>query len=195
MADVTTRYDLPFQEGTDPPDGGQLGQELAEAVEAALGGVDDRVNTLQATATGPSRGVVKFANRPTNKSCTTATTAILRLDSVPLLAGRTYRIVATGIRGDTDTSTGRYKTEIRMNTSGTAVVGTPSIRRVEAGDTDSAHVEKYYTPATNQTISLLLTANCYAGAATVNILGTDEGGIDMWVEDMGPAIADTGTDL
>ncbi len=41
MADTTTRYAFPFQEDADLPDGPALGQNLAEAVEAALADVED----------------------------------------------------------------------------------------------------------------------------------------------------------
>jgi hypothetical protein len=45
MADTTTRYGFPFQEATDPPDGAAVGQDLAEAVEASLGTVEDAADT------------------------------------------------------------------------------------------------------------------------------------------------------
>lgn len=47
MADVTTRYSFPFHETTDAPDGPALGEDLAEAVETALGSVDDRVTVVE----------------------------------------------------------------------------------------------------------------------------------------------------
>lgn len=52
MADVTTRYSLPYQEATDAPDGPDLGQDLAEATDAALGTLEDahdaRLDTAEA---------------------------------------------------------------------------------------------------------------------------------------------------
>lgn len=55
MADTTARYGFPYQEGTDPPDGPDLGQDLAEAVETSLGTVEDahdgRLDTLETAAT------------------------------------------------------------------------------------------------------------------------------------------------
>lgn len=47
MADATSRYSLPYQELTDAPNGADLGQDLAEAVETALGAVDDRVTAIE----------------------------------------------------------------------------------------------------------------------------------------------------
>lgn len=39
----TTRYSFPYQLDADAPDGPALGQDLAEAIEASLGSVEDRV--------------------------------------------------------------------------------------------------------------------------------------------------------
>lgn len=44
MADTTTRYGWPYQEGSDPPDGANLGQDLAEAIEATVGDLEDATN-------------------------------------------------------------------------------------------------------------------------------------------------------
>jgi hypothetical protein len=51
MADTTTRYGFPFQEAADPPDGAGVGQDLAEAVEASLGDVEDDLTALTARVT------------------------------------------------------------------------------------------------------------------------------------------------
>jgi hypothetical protein len=50
MPDTTTRYGLPFQEPGDAPDGPLLGEDLADAVEAAIGGVDDRLEAAEDAA-------------------------------------------------------------------------------------------------------------------------------------------------
>src|SRR5688572_7086201 len=56
MADTTARYGFPFQEATDPPDGASLGQDLAEAVEATIGDIEDRgklfIERIRFTANG-----------------------------------------------------------------------------------------------------------------------------------------------
>src|SRR5690242_12273763 len=52
MADTTARYAWPFQEADDPPDGADLGQALAEAVETTVGGIDDRLGTAETTLSG-----------------------------------------------------------------------------------------------------------------------------------------------
>lgn len=44
MPDTTARYSLPFQEAGDAPDGPNLGEDLATAVDTALGGVEDKLD-------------------------------------------------------------------------------------------------------------------------------------------------------
>lgn len=76
---ATSRYALPYQGLSDAPNGPTLGQNLAQAVETALGTVDDRVTTaendindLQAlqfyrqrrTVTGSVAGTVQFNSIP-----------------------------------------------------------------------------------------------------------------------------------
>lgn len=51
MADTTTRYSWPYPELTDAPDGPALGQDLAEAAEVTVGGIDDRVTTAEGAIT------------------------------------------------------------------------------------------------------------------------------------------------
>jgi hypothetical protein len=65
MPETTTRYDLPWQEIDDPPDGSGLGQDLAERVEVVLGEVEDKVD---AYINGPTRSVITASgtwNKPT----------------------------------------------------------------------------------------------------------------------------------
>lgn len=195
MPGDTTRYSWPYQSLGDAPDGAALGASLATAVEATVGSIDDRVDALEDETVKP-RGVTRWGNRPTNRSCTTAETTILRIDNITLVSGRAYRLAASGCRGDTDTATGRFKFVLRLSTAGVATTGSGLVRRAEGGDTDSAHLERYYVSAVNTTTaSLLLTGTAVGGAASVNVLGSDEGGIDLYVEDLGLAQADTGVDL
>ncbi|MEV0902885.1 hypothetical protein [Actinoplanes sp. NPDC049802] len=60
MAATTARYAFPYQEATDPPNGATLGQNLATAVEASLGTVEDahdaRLDVLEARTTGKPIG-------------------------------------------------------------------------------------------------------------------------------------------
>jgi hypothetical protein len=46
MANTTSRYGWPYQELTDAPNGAAVGQDLAQAVEATVGGIHDDLNGL-----------------------------------------------------------------------------------------------------------------------------------------------------
>lgn len=63
----TTRYSFPYQTDSDAPDGPALGQDLAEAVEAALGALEDAhdaVDTrLTALEAGPTVRACKLAQQ------------------------------------------------------------------------------------------------------------------------------------
>lgn len=50
MADTTAIYGWPYQEATDPPDGAAVGQDLAEAIEATVDGLDDRIDAYDTAA-------------------------------------------------------------------------------------------------------------------------------------------------
>lgn len=47
MAGTTPIYSFPYQGPNDPPDGAALGLSLAEAVETAVDGLDDRLDVLE----------------------------------------------------------------------------------------------------------------------------------------------------
>jgi hypothetical protein len=90
MADTTTRYALPYQESTDAPNGPALGQDLAEAVEAVLGPVDDALAAL--TTLVANRKPV--AAQLTSDSPTSNSTALVTVMTLTLPAPGTYLVDA-----------------------------------------------------------------------------------------------------
>lgn len=70
----TTRYSFPYQTDTDAPDGPALGEDLAVAVETALGAVDDRVGAIEDRY--DALAVPVEASSPDNASGLTPTTGL-----------------------------------------------------------------------------------------------------------------------
>jgi YD repeat-containing protein len=109
MATATTRYGFPYQESDDPPDGAALGQNLAEAVEADLGSVDDRVTVLNGRANSVDTSITTLNNSVTTLG-----------SSVTALKGKTV----SGITRDTQdrvtgyTEAGEVWSAITYDTSG-----------------------------------------------------------------------------
>lgn len=65
MAGTTARYGFPYQEGTDPPDGASLGQDLAESVETSLGALADKGYMFLQQVRFTSSGTFTKASYPT----------------------------------------------------------------------------------------------------------------------------------
>ena len=60
MADTTPTYGWPYQELGDPPDGADLGQDLALAIEATVDSIDDRLDTAEATLAALPAGPTSY---------------------------------------------------------------------------------------------------------------------------------------
>lgn len=143
------------------------------------------------------RGVLARANRITNKVFTGgAETAVMRLDGIQLRAGRVYSIRYPRLRADFTTGTDRAAFRARVATGGAAAtVSSTVVARVETGDVQTVSMESLRFPATDEVISILLTALQYTGTSTATVMGVDEGGIDLIVEDLGLTVANGGVNL
>lgn len=167
-----------------------------------LGG--NRFTAARIAAAFPA-GVIAQGNRTSNKTFTTIT-GYLRLDSVPLLDGRSYMIVAHNLRIDVSAGAAandHYKFDLRYDGTGAAATTTSAeIGRSElttaststAQDDSFPPVIGWVNPSADATGSFLLTATRTAGGATVAVQA-DTGGVWLTVFDMGIAVADTGVDV
>lgn len=192
MADTTTRYALPYQESTDAPNGPILGQDLAEAVEAALGIVDDRVTAVELEAA--RLGLLYRAHRSTTKTITAAEVPILRLDNCALKSGRAYRVSVPRVRMDAATGTDKVSYRLRLSTSGVATSASTIVDHTEVADQTTSMIDYLYLPGADVTASFYLGALIYSGSS-VTTHQADESGTQILVYDEGPAVADTGVDL
>jgi len=111
MADTTTRYDFPFQEATDPPDGASLGQELAEAVDTSLGTVEDaldaRLDALEAATLdarldaleGRPHVMVNLSKTFTNNTIEQITIGTKQWNNAGIWVSGDQLVVPTGTQG------------------------------------------------------------------------------------------------
>lgn len=142
------------------------------------------------------KGEIARASRSGNVTLnTTGETGILRLDDVPVKAGRVYAIRAPRLRYDATTATDRGKFHLRINTAGVATTSSTVRARSEGDETDSLSIEYFHRPSTNETLSVLLSILKVTGTGTWAAMGSDEGGIDLVIEDQGEAATDTGVDV
>jgi len=212
MADTTAIYGWPYQEPTDPPDGADLGKDLAEAIEATVDSIDDRVDTAEATlvsldtrldtaeadlVTRP-RGVIKRGRRTTaTGAITTTETGVLRIDNIPVVAGRLYRISTTNINMDGSVANDIGACRIRVSTAGAATTASTqiaNIRQTIDDPTNSNIVPEncFYVPGSSGTLSVLLSAVRVAGTGNVVVFCSGTDILDMVITDEGVDPGDTG---
>jgi hypothetical protein len=149
--------------------------------------------------------VIARARRVTTSSASTgAAVAVLRLDGVPLLAGRAYRVRSSGIAFDTSVANDVGFATIFYETNGTSA--TTSDDRlpgaviqsglINAAQGETGVINADYFPATDMSASFLLAVGRAAGSGNITLFadGTTNV-IELFVEDNGVDPGDTGTDL
>jgi hypothetical protein len=203
MADTTTRYGWPYQEASDPPDGGALGQDLAEAVEISLGSVDDRVGdaetniiALQATATATTARlnaakstITTAATAPLSSAANSPAQIISR--SFAFKAGFAYRIsvwARLSITGAT-ASSGIPYVQIRRASAAGTVIHDPGGQGLAGGTGfTSSGVQSCVVKCsadTTQTISFCAT---WSGTGTaINVAATASARPYILIEEVGLA--------
>jgi hypothetical protein len=156
--------------------------------------VQDELNALP-------RAVIRRASRPTSSTAAATAQPVLRLDSVPLLAGRRYQIITSTLIIRPTVAADRGTARLSMSTSGAAttastlyaVLNTPNID--SATDGMSVVLSFTYTPAANETVSILLWHQRLSGTGNINFVVTGGTTIDIEVIDLGLDPGDTGVDL
>lgn len=143
--------------------------------------------------------------RITSSSASTSTTAVsvLRVDGVPLTAGRVYRIHTSSILPDGSTSTDVCRIQIHYSSSGTATTSSGilpgAVQEMQVGNITNSSgmdIETSYAPSGNETGSFLLAFRMVQGTgSTVLFADGSTITIDLYITDCGPDPGDTGVDL
>ncbi|HET8716673.1 MAG TPA: hypothetical protein VFM50_02895, partial [Nocardioidaceae bacterium] len=127
-------------------------------------------------------GVIAQHTRSSNSSATSGSTelGILRIDSVPLYAGRIYRIGTNSLLVDGSIANDVARVFLRANSAGTA---TTSSTQLAIGQTvvpnvsfpNGIQVSCLYAPASDETLSILLSVGRQTGTGSFVVLGSASG--------------------
>lgn len=156
---------------------------------------------LMTTAADAKKGIIARARRTSSTGNVTNTeTGVLRLDSIPVVAGRAYRISTSNINIDGSVDNDVAELKLRINTAGTATTSSTQIgglrNTIDSAAQSNKHtLDAFYYPGSNQTISLLLSLVRVTGTGNVIIFGSSVEIMDFTVTDLGVAPADTGVIL
>jgi hypothetical protein len=169
-------------------------EDLAKAIDTQLASIEA---TLTAAVTPLPLGVIARGRRGSDNTSITTEQGILRLDDVPIVAGRLYRVSA---QFSVNNQTVRVIPNLRYTTDG-STPSTSSTLLEEAVFNSTAvsttggtaRVVGYYTPGSNQTFSVLLTAQ--SSGVAVTVFGANDEHCDLVIEDCGVDPGDTGSDV
>ncbi|WP_427422653.1 hypothetical protein [Lysinibacillus fusiformis] len=149
--------------------------------------------------------VIARGRRITSSSAATGTTAVavLRIDNVPLEAGRLYRVHTSSLLPDGTTSTDVCRVQIHYNSSGTATTASGlmlgAVQEMQIGNVTNSSgmdIETTYAPSANETGSFLLAFRLVQGTgSTILFADGTTITIDIYITDCGVDPGDTGTDL
>jgi hypothetical protein len=148
------------------------------------------------------RGVIAWFPRPTQKSGFSAETAVLRIDDVPIFAGRKYEIKTQDeLIVDSTTATDVIGVRLRYTTDG-STPGTAStlLAQTVLNVQRSAPCGEFYRPAVDEMLSVVLTAARLSGTGTLTVPASNPiiGGfqqLKLEVIDHGLVDAASGTSL
>jgi hypothetical protein len=152
------------------------------------------------------QGVRAYGKRATTSTGTTSIVGVLRLDDIPIFAGRSYTIMVTGIFARSTVNNDRALIEVRATfdsstptTSSIVMVGGQAYQWViisggSIGQTGS-NIDIKYEPVGSETLSVLVTVSRQLGTGTVDLYADSTHKLKIEVTDTGPAVGDTGTSI
>ena len=154
-----------------------------------------------------TKKILGRARRTTDSSTSASTTlvAVLRLDDIPITGGRLHRISTSPLSLDSSTANDVIRASILYTTDGTTPttsstqlpggIAQTSQPNAAAGEFPSA-ISTTYTPASDETLSLLLCVSRISGGGNCLIQANGTVTIiEILVTDLGIDPGDTGTDL
>lgn len=169
-------------------------EDLAKAIDARMAA---DLTALAGDIDPRPLGVIARGRRGSDKTTITSESGVLRLDDIPIIAGRLYRVWGQfSVNNQTVRviPTLRYTTDGSTPTTGSTVMEEAVFNSTAVASTGgTARVSGLYTPGSNQTLSVLLTAQ--SSGAAITVFGASNEHCDLIIEDCGIDPGDTGTDV
>lgn len=189
MSTLTTNYGWRKPSGGDTADGPAWIGALADDADAGL--------LVQLTKL--PKGIVAWGNRTSNSTTTTTEIGVLRIDNIPIISGRAYRIWSSPMQVYSNVANDVVRAQVRGNTGGVATTGSGqignSVSNVQTATgtsfPDSRVLTEIYNSVVTGSLSVLLTVARTTGTGNAQILA----GMDLVVEDIGLSQGDTGVDI
>lgn len=207
MPVFTPTYGWPFQALTDPPDGPNLGEDLALAIEATMKTVDSRsvtaagnVAVIQSQLATQMPKLVARGRRTSNQTSAGAESGILRIDFPTPIIGHAYYIFTSAVDATPSAAGLAGHVTLRLRTDG--VAATNASTQIAAGYVEcatasaprnSAVASTIYVPVGGDVaLSIFMGWLLVGGAGTITANGGATTPIELFVMDMG---VDVGTSL
>lgn len=145
------------------------------------------------------KGIIARGRRSSSTgNITTTETGVLRLDNVPVVNGRIYKISTNGVNMDTSVDNDAATTRIRINTAGTATTSStpvfaPLRQTIDnASQSNIVPLECFYVAGATGNISILLSMIRQTGSGNIILFASATDYLEIIVEDMGVDPGDTG---
>jgi hypothetical protein len=146
-------------------------------------------------------GVVARGRRTSaTGNVTTTETGVLRLDGIPVRAGRAYRISTSNINLDTSVANDIAAANLRISTSGAATTSSTQICQMRNTIDDAANsnvlpMTAFYYPSGAGTLSVLLSIVRVSGTGNIILFASTVEILDLVVTDEGTDPGNTGVVL
>lgn len=158
----------------------------------------DGLNDMTNADTAPvAKGVIARGRRTTSTSTITTTeTGVIRLDSIPVYAGRGYMLMTNNVNIDTSVANDIATATLRISTSGSATTASTFVNalRTTIDDATNSNILNqvgFYYPASDATLSVLLSLVRTAGTGNIIMFSSGAQFTDLLVVDLGIVPADT----
>lgn len=156
----------------------------------------DQLNTELLPGTVIARG-----RRVTSSTAAAAEQSVLRVDAIPVKSGRLYWIATGSLALDTTVSADSGRCLLRYDNTGASATTASTVLTVSPtycgnnAQQDAVQIGVFYAPASDETLSILLTTARLAGTGNISLLAAATSPIDLYVMDCSVDPGDSGVDL